>query len=312
MEKGGLRIIKSIIRKAFREPKLVLLKFLGLRIFRIIRDEIYLKLNYRIRIGKGLDLENPKSFNEKLQWLKLYDRRPEYTMMVDKYEVRKYIAEKIGEEYLIPLIGVYETVDEIDLDTLPNQFVIKCNHDSGSAIICKDKALLNFKEFKRKINKHLFRNFFWVAREWPYKNVKPRIICEKYMIDESGKELKDYKMLCFNGKVLCSFVCLNRNSEKGLNVDFYDIEWNPMLFERHYPRSNTIIPKPKTYAKMIELAEALSKGIPFVRVDFYEVDGHLYFGELTFYPGSGFEEFTPESFDYLLGSWLTLPKRTNT
>ncbi len=157
------------------------------------------------------------------------------------------------------------------------------------------------------MNKCLRKNYYYHSREWPYKNIEPRIICEEYMVDESGTELKDYKIMCFNGKAKCLFICLNRDSKKGLNVDFYDMEWNPMPFERHYPSSGTIIPKPKSFDKMVELAEKLSEDIPFVRVDFYDINGKLYFGELTFYPGAGFEEFTPESYDYKLGSWIELP-----
>ncbi|WP_209510531.1 ATP-grasp fold amidoligase family protein [Sedimentibacter acidaminivorans] len=275
----------------------------------MLPDILYLELMFYHRIKSKLNLKNPRSFNEKLQWLKLYDRNPVYTNLVDKYEVRKYISKTIGEEYLIPLIGVWDKFDAIDFSKLPNHFVLKCTHDSGGIIICKDKSKLDIEAAKKKINKSLKRNYYYLGREWPYKNVKPRIICEKYMVDESGIELKDYKFMCFNGKVRCSFVCLNRNSQSGLNVDFYDMDWNPMSFERHYPSSGTTIPRPINFDKMIDFAEKLSKNIPFVRVDFYETNGHLYFGELTFHPGSGFEEFTPELYDYLLGSWIKLPSK---
>jgi len=277
------------------------------RISMFLPDDLYLKIKFRYHIGQKLNLKNPKTFNAKLQWLKLYDRKPEYVKYVDKYEVRDFIKEKIGEEYLIPLFGVYNNVEEINWSELPDQFVLKCTHGSGCNIICTDKNKLNIKEAKNKLNKWMKKNWFWYGREWPYKNIKPRIICEKYMVDESGIELKDYKFMCFNGKAKCMFVCLNRFSPNGLNVDFYDMDWNPMPFERHYRRSGTIIPKPKNFDKMVTFAEKLSEGIPFVRVDFYEANGKLYFGELTLYPGSGFEEFTPESYDYLLGSWIELP-----
>ena len=185
-----------------------------------IPDEIYLKWIYRARMDKNLDMENPITFNEKLQWLKLYDRNPLYTQLVDKYEVRKYISNIIGERYLIPLLGVYEKFSDIDFDKLPRQFVLKCTHDSGGLVVCKDKNALDMESAERKINRSLKRNYYYLQREWPYKNVKPRIICEKYMLDESNEELKDYKFLCFNGKVQCSFVCLNRGTKEGLNVDF--------------------------------------------------------------------------------------------
>ena len=177
---------------------------------------------------------------------------------------------------------------------------------SGNVYICKEKSKINYDELKKEVNAWMKREYYWLHREWPYKNVKPRIICEEYMVDESEIELKDYKFMCFSGEVKCSFVGLNRNSVTGLNVDFYDIDWKPMPFERHYPNSGKIIPRPKNYNKMIELSEILSKNKLFVRVDFYEVRGKLYFGELTFYPGSGYEKFVPESYDYLLGSWIRL------
>lgn len=273
---------------------------------KIIPDKLFIQMKYYSVFGKINNFKEPETFNEKLQWLKLYDRNPIYTNLVDKYEVRKYIAKTIGEQYLIPLIGVWDKYEDIDFSKLPNQFVLKCTHDSGGLVICTDKSKFDFETAKKKINESLNRNFYYKCREWPYKNIKPRIICEKYMVDESGVELKDYKFMCFNGEVKCSFVCLNRNLSEGLNVDFYDIDWNSMPFERHYPSSGKVIPKPKNYNKMIEFAERLSKDIMFVRVDFYEVNGKLYFGELTFYPGSGLEEFTPESYDYLLGSWIDL------
>ncbi|OMF32605.1 glycosyl transferase [Paenibacillus sp. FSL H8-0548] len=273
---------------------------------RRLPDKIYLKLMYRIRIGKSLNLENPKSFNEKLQWLKLHDHQSVYTDYVDKFEVRKYIAASIGQQYTIPLIGVYESFENIDFDQLPDAFVLKCTHDSGGVIVCKEKENFNIEAARNKIDKCLKTNFYYNGREWPYKNVKPRIICEKYMVDELNKELIDYKFMCFNGEVKCSFVCLNRDLPSGLNVDFYDMDWNPMPFERYYSNSGTEISKPKNFDKMVEFAERLSKGIPFLRVDFYEVNGQLYFGELTFFPGSGFERFMPSSYDDLLGSWIDL------
>ena len=295
------------ILKALKRPKVIILYMLNLRIFRFIPDAIFLKIKYRLIMGKKLDLKNPKTFNEKLQWLKLYDRRPEYTKMVDKYEVRKYIAKTIGEEYLIPLLGVYDSFDDIDFDRLPNQFVLKPNHTSGDFYICRDKSKIDYKKLKKEVNRWLKREYYWLHREWPYKNVKPRILCEKYLVDESGKELIDYKFMCFNGEVKCIFVCSNRNSPLGLNIDIYNVDWNLMPFGRpNSPRTGVKIPKPRNFNKMIEFAEKLAKDIPFIRVDFYEVDGHLYFGELTFYPTSGFGKFTPEYYDDILGSWLKL------
>jgi len=274
----------------------------------LLPDKLFLKMKFRYHTGKKLNLKNPKTFNEKLQWLKLHDRRPEYVTYVDKYAVRDYIKDTIGEEYLIPLIGVYNSVDDINWSQLPNQFVLKCTHGSSSNIICTDKRKLNIKDAKSKLKKWMNKNWFWYGREWPYKNVKPRIICEKYMVDESGKELKDYKFMCFNGEVKCIFVCTNRNFPTGMNIDIYDINWNLMPFGRpDHPGTGVKIPRPRNFDKMVKYAEKLARNIPFIRIDYYEVNGHLYFGELTFYPASGFAKFVPESYDYLLGSWLKLP-----
>lgn len=273
-----------------------------------IPDHQYLTLLGKLRLGTKINIDNPQTFSEKLQWLKLYDRNPEYIKMVDKYEVKKYISNLIGKEYIIPTLGIYNSFDEIDFDSLPKQFVMKCTHDSGGNIICTDKEKLDYKYARKKMNKCLKRNYYNYNKEWPYKNIKPRIIIEKYMKDEKQNELKDYKFMCFNGKVKCSFVCSDRYENGGLKVDFYDLQWKKMPFQRHYPNSNKDIPKPKNYELMINLAEKLSKDIPFVRVDFYEIDEKVYFGELTFFPGSGFEKFTPEKYDKILGDMLELPK----
>jgi hypothetical protein len=297
--------------KGFKQPSLFILYILEKKYFAIIPDFFFLKIKFFLKVKKKINIAKPKTFNEKLQWLKLYDRNPDYTKMVDKYEVRDYIKEKIGEEYLIPLLGVWDKFDDIDFSKLPDQFVLKTTHDSGGVWICKDKNNIDLNKLKKEITKHLKRNYYWGCREWPYKNVKPRIIAEKFMVDESGIEMMDYKFLCFNGDVKCSFVCLNRKSKNGLNVDFFDLNWNPLPFERHYKRSNQIIPKPFNYKKMIEISERLSINIPFIRIDFYEINLKLYIGELTFYPGSGYEEFTPEEYDYILGSWLSLPIKEN-
>ncbi len=275
--------------------------------FKNMRDETYLKLMYRARLGKKLNLKNPRTFNEKLQWLKLYDRKPEYTTMVDKHEVKKYVADIIGEQYIIPTLGVWDSFDDIDFDSLPNQFVLKCTHDSGGLVICKDKRSFDIKSAKEKIEKSFGENYYYHGREWPYKNVKPRIIAEEYMEDSETSELRDYKFCCFNGKVKCSFVCSDRFSDDGLHVTFFDNEWNVMPFERCYPSRREGLPKPANYDKMIDLAERLSEKMPFVRVDFYDVNNKIYFGELTFFPGSGFEKFDPEEWDLKLGEWIKIP-----
>ncbi|MCI8403201.1 MAG: glycosyl transferase [Lachnospiraceae bacterium] len=271
-----------------------------------LSDETYLKITYRIKIGNKLNLEKPETFNEKIQWLKIHDRNPIYTTMVDKVEVKKYISDKIGEKYIIPTLGVWEEFSQIDWEALPERFILKCSHDSGSVVICEDKKNFDITKAGKKLKKKLSKNAFYWGREWPYKDVKPRIIAEEYL-SENANELKDYKFMCFNGKVKCSFVTSERFSESGLKVTFFDRDWNVMPFERHYPKSEKKIECPQKYDEMVRLAEILSEGIPFVRVDFYEVNGNIYFGELTFSPGCGFEEFTPQKWDSILGSWITLP-----
>lgn len=276
----------------------------------LTNDKLYLKIRYYAEMHRNLNLKNPKTFNEKLQWLKLYNRKPEYTTMVDKYAVREYIADKLGEEYLIPLLGVWDNPNDIDFNVLPEQFVLKCNHNSGMGMcICKNKNELNIDNVKNKLKSGLKQDYYLTSREWPYKNVKRKIIAEKYMVDESGTELKDYKLMCFNGRVKCTFVCSERYSKDGLKMSFFDREWNEMPFTRHYPKLKKRIEKPISYEKMIEFAEKLAVGIPFVRIDFYDINGHLYFGEITFFPGAGFEKFSPENWDLELGNWINLPDK---
>lgn len=271
-----------------------------------LKDELYIKLCYRARIGKELNLNNPQTFNEKLQWLKLYDRNPEYTEMVDKYEAKKYVADIIGDKYIIPTLGLWNKFEDINFEKLPNQFVLKCTHDSGGLVICKDKSKLNLKEAKRKISKSLKTNYYYHSREWPYKNVKPRIIAEQYMVDESGTELKDYKFFCFNGEPKLLFIAKDRPYATKFN--YYDMNFKKLPFKQHYENFNDCIEKPKGFDKMVELSKKLSKNIPHVRVDFYDINGKVYFGELTFYHFSGFEKFEPEEWDRKLGDMLKLPK----
>ncbi len=274
-------------------------------LLRLIPDRIYIQMQYFHHFHRFANFKNPQTFNEKLQWLKLHDHNPLYTTLVDKYAVKKWVADKIGEQYVIPTIAVWEKAEDIDFDKLPNQFVLKVNHDSGGLVICKDKSKLDRQAAVAKLSRALKNNGYWYGREWPYKNVKPCIIAEKYMEDENH-QLNDYKFMVFNGKVKCSFTCTERFSKDGLKVTFYDANWDIMPFERHYPRSKTPITKPLNYDEMVELAEKLSKDIPFVRVDFYSIKGKIYFGEMTFYPGSGLEEFTPQEWDKKLGDWLEL------
>lgn len=293
------------VNKVMHHPQMIPLKLLYSPLGRAIPDEPYLKTVYRLKMVKKLNLENPQTFNEKLQWLKLHDRKPEYTMMADKYEVRKYIAETIGEEYLIPLLGVWDDPDEIDFDGLPQQFVLKCNHNSGLGMtICKDKSQLDIEQTKKELKRGLKQQYYWGGREWQYKNIKPKIVCEQYMVDESSGDLKDYKFMCFHGKVQCTFICSERESD--LKVTFYDNHWNKMDFIREYPSSKKEISQPIHFEKMVSLAQQLSSELQFLRVDFYEVAGKIYFGELTFHPGGGMKRFRPEEWDHSLGSWIDL------
>ena len=272
-------------------------------------DKKLLKLKYLQLFEKKLDLRHPKTFNEKLQWLKLYDRKPEYIPMVDKYEAKKFIAERIGEEYVVPTLGVWDRAEDIDFDALPEQFVLKCTHDSGSIVICKDKKGFDKEGAKEKLAACLQESAFDYGREWPYLGVKPRIIAEPYLVDESGWELKDYKIFCFNGKANYLDIHFDRFTEHKQN--HYDFDWNPLPFTfASVPNDYSIdFPMPKNLEQMKKIAETLSRDIPFLRVDLYNVYNRLYVGELTFYPGSGFSRFDPPKWDETFGSWLTLPRR---
>lgn len=272
------------------EPKKIILYLMNKNYLSFIPDETFLKMKYKLMMGTKLDLENPKTFNEKLQWLKLHDRNPEYTKMVDKYEAKEYVANIIGKEYIIPTLGVWDKFDDIDFDALPNEFVLKPTHTSGNVFICKDKSKIDYKKLKKQVNKWLKRDYYRIHREWPYKNVKPRIIAEKYMEDQTG-ELVDYKVYAFNGK--CDYVMTCVDRAKGeTKFLYYDKNWNlkkEFSFDGLKYGQTINVPRPKNLDKMFGFAEILSKDIPFVRVDFYEANGNLYFGELTFFPSAGFD-----------------------
>lgn len=285
----------------------VLLSYLGPF---IKNDATYLKMRWKISgIQYSLNLENPKSFNEKLQWLKLHDRKPIYTAMVDKIEAKKIVASIIGDEYIIPTIAVWNSVEDIDWDFLPNQFVMKCSHDSGGIVVCKDKAKLDKTSSIKIIKKGLKRHYFWQNREWPYKDVKPRIIVEKYMEDKLTGELRDYKFFCFNGAVKALFVASDRQKKgEETKFDFFDEKYNHLPIINGHPNSTIIPQKPSRFEDMKMLAAKLSQGIPQLRVDFYEMDGQIYFGELTFSHFSGMVPFNPVEWDYKLGEWIQLPK----
>ncbi len=278
-----------------------------LNFFRV-SDKLFVKIQYRKRMKKKLNLKNPKTFNEKLQWLKVYDHNPNYTIMVDKYLVRDYINKKIGNEFLVPILGVYDNFSDIDFSKLPNKFVIKCNHDSGGIVICKNKNKLNIACAREKIEKSLRRNYYYSNREWPYKNVKPKIIVEKYLEDKESYSIKDYKFFCFNGEPKFIYVSEGLENHSTAKISFFDLNFKPMPFKRSdYSAFETIPQKPINLDLMIKFSKILSKNIPHVRVDFYEVNKKLYFGELTFFTCSGFIPFEPIEWDLKLGEMLKLP-----
>ena len=283
-----------------------LLRGIWHRVGLIFGDEIYVRVEYFIVFGKRLRLKNPQTYSEKLQWLKLHEGDPIYTRMVDKAEAKKYVTEIIGEEYIIPTYGVCNHFDEIDFDKLPDQFVLKTTHDSGGVIICKDKKTLDKNAAKVKLEKSLKNDYYYTSKEWPYKNVVPRIIAEKYMEDESG-ELCDYKLFCFDGKMKALFIATDRfTSGEETKFDFFDENFNHLPFTNGHPNATKPIKKPESFQQMKDLAEKLSQKIPHVRVDFYCTNGKIYFGELTFFHWGGFKRFEPEEWDFKFGEWFKL------
>lgn len=273
-------------------------------------DEAFLKLRFRAEMGYKLNLEHPSTYNEKLQWLKLHDRNPDYGKMVDKYRVKEYVASQIGEEYVIPLLGVYDRFEEIDFDALPQQFVLKCTHDSGSFYICRDKSHLDRQRAEKILKRGLKRKPTRYAREWPYSLVQPRIIAEQYMEDENHEDLTDYKIFTFHGKA--KLILLNYGKMGERRHYLYSADWE---FLDASPRcrdvSQQIVPRPENLNLMMELAEKLSQNIPHVRVDFYSVESKVYFGEMTFYHRGGFGKFPPEEMGKQLGDMLVLPCDVN-
>ena len=269
-------------------------------------DEANIRLVYKAQIGEKLNLKNPTRFNEKMQWMKLYDRDPRYCRLADKWDVRAYVKETVGEEYLIPAYGVWDRFSDIDFSVLPDRFVVKCTHDSGSVWICGDKSKADLEYENRYFTKRLKRGGFYYGREWPYKDLKPRLIAEKHMIDRETGDLRDYKIHCFGGKARCILVCSDRHTS-GLKEDWYTPEWEHLPIRRPTHRNtDNGIPKPEKLEQMIRLAEKLAAGLRFARVDFYLVDGRIYFGEITFFPTSGYTRFVPDEYDRILGDWITL------
>ena len=271
-------------------------------------DEEYLKRWYSGKMQRELNLNPPTTFNEKLQWLKLHDHNPVYTIMADKYEVKKYVADRIGEDFVVPNYGVWDSFDQIDFDSLPRQFVLKCTHDSGGIAICKDKSIFDYNAAKESLEKSLKRNYYYQGRQWCYKDIKPRILAEQFLEDGKTGELRDYKFFCFDGVVKAMFIATNRQSKEPTAFDFFDADFNHLDIKQGHPNAPVVPQKPDNYEKMKKLAEELSQNMIHVRVDFYEVNGKIYFGEFTFYHFDGAVPFIPEKWDRIFGDWMQLPK----
>lgn len=300
-------IIKQKIQKLIKDPSKIarcaLSKFAPL----IRNDETFIKIKWRFsKMGYPLNLEHPKTFNEKLQWLKLHNRRPEYTIIVDKIKVKQWVADRIGPQFIIPTLGVWDRAEDIDFETLPNQFVLKCNHNSGGVYICKDKSNMDKEKVIKRLQKELKQNYYWRNREWPYKDIKPRVIAEQYMEDETG-ELRDYKFFCFDGEVKALFIASDRTKNVETKFDFYDENFKHLPLTNGHPNAEIPPSIPVSFEGMKELAAKLSKGIPQVRVDLYEIRGCVYFGEMTLFHWSGMKPFNPEEWDYKFGSWIRFP-----
>lgn len=277
---------------------------------RLVPDYWFLKREFRLRMGYRLDLKNPRTYNEKLQWLKLYDRNPLYTKLVDKYAVKKWVADKIGEEYVIPSIGVWDKFDDIDFECLPEQFVLKCTHDSGGVVIVKDKCNIDYRLIEKKLTRCLKQNFYWKNREWPYKNVQPRIIAEPYMEDAVYKELRDYKFYVFNGKPRFVMIAKGRHILGQKTFDYFDMDFNRIVLQDvSVPNAKIAPEKPYGFEDMKRIASILSEKIPCVRIDFYEINKKVYFGEMTFFDDGGYMNATPSTWGLEWGELLNLPQR---
>ena len=298
----------SKLLKAIKHPEWLFGAILRRTIGPCMNDISFIKWEFFSGMARFPELDNPQTYNDKLQWLKINDIHPEYAEIVDKATAKDFVRKIIGDEYIIPTLGTWETFNEIDFDKLPNQFVLKTTHDSGGVVVVSDKSKFNKEAACRKLEKSLRKNYFFQHREYPYKYVKPRILAEKYMVDESGTELKDYKFFCFDGKCRMLFIATDRGIGD-VKFDFFDTEFNHLPFKQGHPWATKEIKKPTGFEKMIELSEKLSKGFPHVRVDLYDINGKIYFGELTFFHFSGNVPFEPAEWDKKIGDWLILPSK---
>lgn len=278
-------------------------------LLRMMPSTTFLKRLYKLKMGKTLNLDSPTTYTEKLQWLKLHDRRPEYTTMVDKYAAKEYVAKRIGSEYVVPLLGVWDSAEKIDFDSLPERFILKTTHDSGGIVVCKDKNTLNIPSVKQKMQRSLKRKYYDHNREWPYKNVKPRIIAEAFIEDSNLGELRDYKFFTFGGKPKVLYITQGRGKDGETFADFFDMEFNHLPFTIDHNMAPKSPEKPINFELMKDLAAKLSNGTPQLRVDFYEVDGRVYFGEMTFFHCNGMAPFHPNEWDHTFGDWVILPNK---
>lgn len=284
-----------------------ILRIVGSKIlaWRIFSDKVAIKIKYRLEMKRKLNLKNPLTFNEKLNWIKLYYRKPIMTTMADKYEVKKYVSDIIGPEYVIPSIAVYDKWDDIDFDSLKAPFVMKTTHSSGVIAVVKDKESFDYETTKKKFNKSLKQNYFYSCREWPYKNIKPRIIIEQFVKDDKEDNLPVYKFFCFNGEpYLVQTIKNDKTSYE--TIDYFDMDWKFLKLKQNFENSEVPLSKPSNFEDMKELAAKLSKGFPFVRVDLYSVNGRIYFSEFTFFSDAGYHQFYPDEWDQILGEKIKL------
>ena len=292
---------KADLKKAFAN------RFSFSKVGHLLPSKMYLSILYRCYFGKKINFKKPVTFSEKLQWLKINRKDKKLVSLVDKFAVRDYVSKKIGSQYLVPLLGKWDSVSDIDFDSLPTQFVLKCNHDSGSVVVCRNKNEFDFKKAKKKLKKCMKNNLYYFGREWPYKNVKPCILAEQYLTDGQSEQLKDYKFYCFNGEPRFLYLSEGLDNHETGHISFLTLNWEKMPFHRNdFMEFDSLPQQPVNLDLMIRFSRILSSSHPFVRVDFYEVNGKLFFGELTFYPGSGFTVFEPSKYDEILGSWINL------
>lgn len=299
---------KDTLKKWINNPWKIAISFARRGWLNYLPDRAYLSILYRASLKKKLNWKNPKTFNEKMQWLKVYAHKPLYCIMVDKYEVKQYVSGVIGDNYVVPTVGgPWNNFEDIDFDALPEQFVLKTTHDCGGVVICKDKSTFDREKVKKFLQKHMQRNYFFHCREWPYKGVVPRIFAEKFISDEVNPILPVYKIFCFNG---CPRIIQAIMNDKQTNetVDYYDTQWEKLFLKQNFPNNENPLPKPRNLEIMLSIAKELSQGHAFIRIDLYEANNQILFSEFTFYSDAGFAKFEPEEWDEVLGSWIELPK----